>query len=112
VRAGIQLDNATAPTQGPTVAAGNMQTYGTENPSMMAVAGNTLERFQKGQGQSMGQTFGKGFVNKPETYGYISAKLQQMSKAGGGGGGSAPITTNISYQQPENGYLASRRRRY
>jgi hypothetical protein len=88
-----------------------MQTYGTTDPSYLQQAGNALERFQAGGNQSMGTAVEK-FGNNPETYGYLYGKANQISGMAGkqGGGGAAPITTNITYQQPVNPYLAKRGR--
>jgi hypothetical protein len=93
---------------GPTVDAANTQTYGTTDPSIMQQTGNYLERFQKGQGNSMGGAVER-FGNNPETYGYLYDKVGRLASAKSGGGGAAPITTNISYQQPQNDYLRRRR---
>ena len=91
------------PTQGPTVQAGNMQTYGTENPSMMQQGVNLYERFGKGQGQSVGDAY-KNFGNNPETYGAAYGLINKMASTGKQGG-AAPITINSTYQQPVNEYL-------
>jgi hypothetical protein len=94
--------------QGPTVDAGNVQTYGTANPSYMQQGVNTLERFQKGSGQGLTDTY-KNFGNNPETYGAVYGLATKMAGSGKPQSG-APITTNISYQQPENPYLRKRGR--
>lgn len=94
--------------QGPTVDAANVQTYGTSNPSMMQQGVNYLERFQKGGGQGLGETY-KNFGNNPETYGAAYGLVNKMAGSGKPQSG-APITTNISYQQPENSYLRKRGR--
>lgn len=88
----------------------NMETYGTTTPSLVDKATNTIERFQKGGKQSFNDM---SFDNSPEMYGYLYDKanaISGMAGAAGKGGGAAPITTNISYQQPENPYLKKRGR--
>ena len=101
------------PTDGTSVSMTPTQTsdvasYGTSNPSFFDKAGSYLDRFQKGEKQSMGEAW-KGRGNNPETYGYAYNKLNSLSGMGKQSGGAAPITTNISYQQPENEYLRKRR---
>ena len=92
--------------QGPTVDAGNVQTYGTANPSFMDRSINALERFQKGNDQGLFKT---KLGNNPETYGAVYGLASKMAGSGKPQSG-APITTNISYQQPENPYLRKRGR--
>jgi hypothetical protein len=94
--------------QGPTVDAANVQTYGTKDPSVIQQGANYLERFQKGSGQGLTDTY-KNFGNNPETYGAVYGLATKMAGSGKPQSG-APITTNISYQQPENPYLRKRGR--
>lgn len=103
----MQTEGANAG-QGPTVAAGNVQTYGTANPSFMDKGVNMLERFQKGSGNNLSEAW-KARGNNPETYGAIYGAVNKMAGTGKPQSG-APITTNISYQQPENPYLRKRGR--
>lgn len=70
-----------------------------------------LERFQKGRKQNMPEAW-RGRGNNPETYGYLTGKVDDIMGMGGSGGGVAPITTNINYQEPENPYLRRYARRY
>lgn len=93
-------------TQGPTTGAADMQTYGTSDPSFMQRAGNSLERFQRGGNQGLNDTY-KNFGNNPETYGAIYGMANKMAGSGKPAS-AAPITTNISYQQP----AAQKRGRY
>ena len=92
--------------QGPTVDAGNMQTYGTTDPSYLQQGVNGLERFQKGGNQGLGETY-KNFGNNPETYGAAYGLVNKMAGSGKPTS-AAPITTHISYQQP----AAQKRGRY
>ncbi len=94
--------------QGPTVDAGNVQTYGTANPSFMDRSINALERFQKGGSNNLSEAW-KARGNNPETYGAVFGLVSKMAGTGKPQSG-APITTNISYQQPENPYLRKRGR--
>ena len=86
----------------------DVKDYGTSNPSMMEQVGGTLERFQSGGKQGIGQAINK-FGNNAETYGYLYGKVNQLAGSGKQAG-AAPITTNISTVQPENSYLKKRGR--
>lgn len=105
-QSGFSMDAVSSPNTGtgPTVDNGNMQTYGTKDPSYLDKGMKGIEQFQKGGQHSLREAY-NGFGNNPETYGYIASKIPQ-----GGGGGAAPaMTTNISYQQPQNDYLKKHR---
>lgn len=99
------LSNGTNNTYNSQLARGleNQNTYGTANPSIMDKGFNSLERFQKGQNQSLPEAY-KSFGNNPETYGAAYGMLNKLSGMGKQSG-AAPITINSSYQQPENTYL-------
>lgn len=86
----------------------DMASYGEANPSYMDKAMSGLEKFQKGGEQSLPEAWRDRAWDNPATYGYVAGKVQGMA---GGGGGNQPanVTTNISYQQPQNDYLRRRR---
>lgn len=84
----------------------DMREYGTANPTFVDKVVNTLERFQKGNDQGLFKT---KLGNNPETYGAAYGLATKMAGSGKPQSG-APITTNISYQQPENPYLRKRGR--
>jgi hypothetical protein len=124
---GFSAGLETAPTQGPTVAnASSLPAYTGDLPHSVQAydlvkgksvermtdqatgaerVGNVLDRFGKGQNQSLGDTV-KGFGNNPETYGALYKYLSGIASMGGGKSGApAPIPINTVYQQPQNDYL-------
>lgn len=86
----------------------DMGNYGEANPSFMDKAMTHLDKFQKGSEQSLPEAWESRSWSNPATYGYVAGKVQAL---GGAGGGNQPanVTTNISYQQPQNDYLRRRR---
>lgn len=82
--------------------------YGTANPTFADKSANMLERFQKGGNQGLNESY-KNFGNNPETYGAAYGLASRMAGSGKPAS-AAPITTNISYQQPTNSYLQKRGR--
>lgn len=88
--------------------AANLRDWGTEAPSALDKVVNLYGRFNKGSNQNLTETYNK-FGNNPETYGAAYGLVNKMAGSGKPAG-AAPITTNISYQQPVNPYLAKRGR--
>lgn len=96
---------------GPSMTSGQeaaLDRWGTADPAWWQDGYDYYDRFSKGMNQDLPTAY-KNFGNNPETYGYGFGKLSQLAK--GGGQPSAPsMTTNISYQQPDDRYNRRYRR--
>jgi hypothetical protein len=78
-----------------------------QGPSFMDRGADMLDRFKKGGSQDVMQAW-QNRGNNPETYGYMMGKLNSMTNSNNRDQRLPPMTTNVSYQQPQNEYLKRR----